>query len=103
MKMLGKKMESVKKLAKKVTVISRGRQHQHHECLLCNCGEPSLAKTPTGFFAVYVGEERQSIVVVLAAARSTASSGCVYGNETCAPLCVRQLGIAAIPIYTSAR
>ncbi|KAK9170383.1 hypothetical protein Syun_002523 [Stephania yunnanensis] len=84
MKMLGKKMESVKKLAKKVKVIGSNKgisQPLDYECLLCDCDEsPSSSSsssssstssssacnnssTPTGFFAIYVGEERQRFVV----------------------------------------
>ncbi|KAK9291039.1 hypothetical protein L1049_009223 [Liquidambar formosana] len=64
--MLGKKkMESFKKLAKKVKVIRGGdREPSYYEGLLREFeeGSPS-SKTPTGFFAVYVGEERRRFVV----------------------------------------
>ncbi|KAF5205501.1 Auxin-responsive protein saur50 [Thalictrum thalictroides] len=60
--MLGKRMDSVKKLAKKVKVIGgSGRKVSNYECLLCDNDESST--TPTGFFAVYVGDERQRFVV----------------------------------------
>ncbi|KAK6942598.1 Small auxin-up RNA [Dillenia turbinata] len=66
-KMLGKKMGSMKKLAKKVKVIG-GSDHQKPPRYVCLLGEgeghesPS-STTPTGFFAIYVGEERQRFVV----------------------------------------
>ena len=67
--MLGKKVVSFRKLAKKVKVIG-GVDHQvqeasHEEYLLKECweGSPDSSTTPTGFFAVYVGEERQRFVV----------------------------------------
>ncbi|KAL5710611.1 hypothetical protein ACHQM5_021153 [Ranunculus cassubicifolius] len=64
MKTLGKRMDSVKKLAKKVKVIgASGRKPSNYECLLSNNDESSSPVTPTGFFAVYVGEERQRFVV----------------------------------------
>ncbi|KAK3024781.1 hypothetical protein RJ639_044942 [Escallonia herrerae] len=56
--MLGKKIGTVKKLAKKVKV----REPSHYECLLRD-GEEGSTTTPTGFFAIYVGEERQRFVV----------------------------------------
>ncbi|XP_052172790.1 auxin-induced protein X15-like [Diospyros lotus] len=64
--MLGKKMGSVKKLAKKKVKVMGGAEH---ECLLMGaecCGgdeESSSGKTPTGFLAIYVGEERRRFVV----------------------------------------
>ncbi|KAF9598607.1 hypothetical protein IFM89_028276 [Coptis chinensis] len=62
--MLGKKMKSVKKLAKKVKVIgSSGRKPSNYECLLSDKEDSPTSTTPTGFFAVYVGEERQRFVV----------------------------------------
>ncbi|GMP84371.1 hypothetical protein CsSME_00037925 [Camellia sinensis var. sinensis] len=72
--MLGKKIGSVKKLAKKVKVTSAvERETSQYECLLRECDEESLpsatatvtATTPTGFLAIYVGEgdERQRFVV----------------------------------------
>lgn len=69
--MLGNKMVPFKKLAKKVKVKgSIGVDHNqadpsHHECLLKDqFGEASLSSTtPVGFFALYVGEERQRFVV----------------------------------------
>ncbi|KAF5473555.1 hypothetical protein F2P56_010157 [Juglans regia] len=63
--MMGKKMLSFKKLAKKVKVLVRVAQELTlHEYLLKEFEEASLSpKTPTGFFAVYVGEERQRFVV----------------------------------------
>ncbi|KAL8509431.1 hypothetical protein ACS0TY_016584 [Phlomoides rotata] len=66
--MLGKKLGSMKKLAKKVKVADRGRSH--YECLLKDGEEGVIATTassatttPTGTFVVYVGEERQRFVV----------------------------------------
>ncbi|KAJ9184502.1 hypothetical protein P3X46_004217 [Hevea brasiliensis] len=66
--MLGKKMVSFKKLAKKVKVMARGdhcHQSSQQECLLRGFEDtsPALTKTPTGFFAVYVGEEMERFVV----------------------------------------
>ncbi|KAF7149266.1 hypothetical protein RHSIM_Rhsim03G0074000 [Rhododendron simsii] len=68
--MLGKKMGSVKKLAKKVKVMGGSRDHEttYHECLLRDDhqweeGSRTSATTPTGFLAVYVGEERRRFVV----------------------------------------
>ncbi|KAL6145543.1 hypothetical protein ACLB2K_056229 [Fragaria x ananassa] len=69
--MLGKKMVSFKKLAKKVkSVGGTGRvvdPYSHHQCLLRDSdvqgGNSPSTKTPTGFLAVYVGEERQRFVV----------------------------------------
>ncbi|KAK9122811.1 hypothetical protein Sjap_012413 [Stephania japonica] len=74
MKTLGKKMESVKKLAKKVKVIGSNKgisQPLDYECLLSDSSSSSTSSscacnnssTPTGFFAIYVGEERQRFVV----------------------------------------
>ncbi|KAM0992871.1 hypothetical protein ACFX2A_008732 [Malus domestica] len=64
--MLGKKMVSFKELAKKVKVMGGAeREPSHHEYLLRNSeqgGSPS-AKTPNGFLALYVGEERQRFLV----------------------------------------
>lgn len=58
-------MVSFKKLAKKVKDISRGesKESQHEYLLREREDESSLATTPTGFFAVYVGEERERFVV----------------------------------------
>ena len=61
-------MGSVKKLVKKVKVIGGGNDRpaepSHHECLLRDYEEGSPSgTTPTGYFAVYVGEERQRFVV----------------------------------------
>ncbi|KAL2508824.1 SAUR-like auxin-responsive protein family [Forsythia ovata] len=67
--MLGKKIGTVKKLAKKIKVIgNEGCDPSKNECLLRNNeggggGSPSSTKTPPGNFAVYVGEERQRFVV----------------------------------------
>ncbi|KAG7027194.1 Auxin-responsive protein SAUR50, partial [Cucurbita argyrosperma subsp. argyrosperma] len=72
--MLGKKMVSFKKLAKKVKVRvgTEGESSSHNECLLRDRLEsskdhdshsPSPTSTPTGSFAVYVGDERQRFVV----------------------------------------
>ncbi|XP_010271629.1 PREDICTED: auxin-induced protein X15-like [Nelumbo nucifera] len=62
--MLAKRMESVKKLAKKVKAIRCGRQPPQYECLLSD-SEESIPKaiTPVGFLAIYVGEDRQRFVV----------------------------------------
>lgn len=63
--MLGKKMVSLKKLAKKVKVVG-GADHDtpYNECLLKGYEEEQPSNTtPTGFFALYVGEERQRYVV----------------------------------------
>ncbi|CAI9301086.1 unnamed protein product [Lactuca saligna] len=64
--MLGK-MGSVKKLAKKVKVkVVNGTDSSHHEYLLREkeeaCSSPSCT-TPTGFIALYIGEERKRFVV----------------------------------------
>ncbi|KAJ9181371.1 hypothetical protein P3X46_009508 [Hevea brasiliensis] len=65
--MLGKKMVSFKKLAKKVKVIGKGDcESSQQEYLLRGFEDASsanLTTTPTGFFAVYVGEERERFVV----------------------------------------
>lgn len=66
--MLGKKIVSFKKLAKKVKDLggSDGHQPSYHEGLLREFEQdsPNLsATTPTGSLAVYVGEERQRFVV----------------------------------------
>ncbi|XP_042509706.1 auxin-responsive protein SAUR21 [Macadamia integrifolia] len=61
--MLGKKMDSVKKLAKKVKVIGSSRPSSHYESLASEIDESSTAKTPIGFLALYVGEERQRFLV----------------------------------------
>ncbi|KAK8563396.1 hypothetical protein V6N12_035544 [Hibiscus sabdariffa] len=65
--MLGKKMGSLKKLAKKVKGMggseNQGEQSQY-ECLLREFEQMSpSASTPSGFFAVYVGEEEERFVV----------------------------------------
>ena len=69
-------MVPFKKLAKKVKVKGGVNHHQndqepssHHECLLKEFGEEAhdhaslSSTTPVGFFALYVGEERQRFVV----------------------------------------
>ncbi|XLU82887.1 hypothetical protein S245_006307 [Arachis hypogaea] len=73
--MLGKKVVSLKKLAKKVKVVGIGGEKEassYNECLLKENEEeeeesPSSktrrTRTPTGYFAIYVGEERQRYVV----------------------------------------
>lgn len=65
--MLGKKMGSIKKLAKKVKGVGGGGndpEPAHHECLLKGYEDESASNvTPTGFFALYVGEERHRYVV----------------------------------------
>ncbi|KAJ1394523.1 Small auxin-up RNA [Sesbania bispinosa] len=70
--MLGKKMVSIKKLAKKVKVVGGvdpDPNPAHYECLLKvkEFEEEYPIKTkkipPTGCFALYVGEERQRYVI----------------------------------------
>lgn len=65
--MLGKKMVSLKKLAKKVKAVGGADSNTnppYHECLLKRYEEESPSSTtPTGFFALYVGEDRQRYVV----------------------------------------
>ncbi|KAF9680862.1 hypothetical protein SADUNF_Sadunf06G0165700 [Salix dunnii] len=62
-KMSGKKIVSFKKLAKKVRDISRNECKQsHRECLLRGHNFDDAVKTPTGFFAIYVGEDRERFV-----------------------------------------
>ncbi|MED6206738.1 hypothetical protein PIB30_116781 [Stylosanthes scabra] len=72
--MLGKKVVSLKKLAKKVKVVGVGAEKEassYNECLLKGCEEEEESSssnttrttTPTGYFAIYVGEERQRYVV----------------------------------------
>ncbi|CAI8602436.1 unnamed protein product [Vicia faba] len=66
--MLGKKMVSLKKLAKKVKPSSSGGETNndppHHECLLKGYEEEfCTSTTPTGYFAIYVGDEHQRFVV----------------------------------------
>ncbi|KAG6772458.1 auxin-responsive protein SAUR15 [Populus alba x Populus x berolinensis] len=62
--MLGKKIVSFKKLAKKVKDISRNECKQsQHECLLRDHSFDDVVTTPTGFFAIYVGEDRERFVV----------------------------------------
>ncbi|CAI9778924.1 unnamed protein product [Fraxinus pennsylvanica] len=66
--MLGKKIGSMKKLAKKIKVVgNEGGDPSQNECLLRDNdeggGSPSSTKTPPGTFAVYIGEERQRFVV----------------------------------------
>ncbi|PSS01592.1 Auxin-responsive protein [Actinidia chinensis var. chinensis] len=66
--MLGKKMGSMKKLAKKVKI--KGGSSQQESLLRESCNthdqegsSPPSSKTPTGFFALYVGEERERFLV----------------------------------------
>ncbi|XP_062112739.1 protein SMALL AUXIN UP-REGULATED RNA 12 [Humulus lupulus] len=64
--MLGKKIVNLKKLAKKVRVmggVERERGSEYHESLLREFEEEEGSQIPTGFLAVYVGEERQRFVV----------------------------------------
>lgn len=72
MKSLGMKMVSIKKLAKKVKVKDGDKRNSSHcECLLREHMQEEeqeeegsfSATTPTGFFAVYAGEERRRFVV----------------------------------------
>ncbi|KAL8039755.1 hypothetical protein ABFX02_10G057100 [Erythranthe guttata] len=59
--MLGKKLGSMKKLAKKVNMQPR-QPRPHYECLLGD-GGTAMTTTPTGTFPVYVGERRERFVV----------------------------------------
>ncbi|XP_031264442.1 auxin-induced protein 15A-like [Pistacia vera] len=64
--MLGKKIVSFKKLAKKVKVMGgsgKSKQSQNEYLLGEYEDTASMTPTPTGFFAVYVGEERERFVV----------------------------------------
>ncbi|CAA2970485.1 auxin-induced protein 6B-like [Olea europaea var. sylvestris] len=66
--MLGKKLGSMKKLAKKVKVLGNADRHlsQKYECLLRDDeggASPTATTRRTGTFAVYVGEDRQKFVV----------------------------------------
>ncbi|XP_076946885.1 auxin-induced protein 15A-like [Bidens hawaiensis] len=55
-------MGSVKKLAKKVKVkVTSGTEPSHHEHLLKD--QEEACTTPTGFLALYIGEERRRFVV----------------------------------------
>ncbi|KAH7554094.1 hypothetical protein JRO89_XS12G0109600 [Xanthoceras sorbifolium] len=62
-------MVSFKKLAKKVKVMGGsesggGKKSQARECLLSEFEDASSpARTPTGFCAIYVGDERERFVV----------------------------------------
>ncbi|XP_076943085.1 auxin-induced protein 15A-like [Bidens hawaiensis] len=71
--MLGKKFGSVKNLAKMAKVrrdvkrsqserLLRYKDSEEDTSLSSRCSSPS-SKTPTGFFTVYVGEERRRFVV----------------------------------------
>ncbi|KAL7133591.1 hypothetical protein ABFS83_12G151300 [Erythranthe nasuta] len=71
--LLGKKLGSMKKLAKKVKIIGNAdiEQPSYNECLLIRDYEDeggpttagAAATTPTGTFVVYVGEDRQRFVL----------------------------------------
>ncbi|KZV21433.1 auxin-induced protein 15A [Dorcoceras hygrometricum] len=68
--MLGKKLGSMKKLARKVRSFRNGEpETSHSECLLRyhdddGGSSPSATTSPrTGTFAVYVGEDRQRFMV----------------------------------------
>ncbi|KAI3472094.1 hypothetical protein Pfo_029382 [Paulownia fortunei] len=65
--MLGKKLDSMKKLAKKVRAIGNANtEPSYYECLLRDNeggSSPTTTTTPTGTFPVYVGEHRQRFVV----------------------------------------
>ncbi|KAI9076391.1 hypothetical protein K1719_028508 [Acacia pycnantha] len=65
--MLGKRMVSIKKLAKKVKGVGVGGDHDpdpaHHQYLLKEYAHESPTTIPTGHFPLYVGEERQRYVV----------------------------------------
>ncbi|RZC84081.1 hypothetical protein C5167_046889 [Papaver somniferum] len=58
-----KRIDSVKKLAKMMKVKTGNRQTSRYESLVRCDYEESPPTTPKGFFAVYVGEERQRFVV----------------------------------------
>lgn len=76
MKML-EKMGSVKKLAKKVKRAgSSGRKSSSYECLASENKEvsDSSSTTPNGFFAVYVGDERQRFLNASCMCEQSASS-----------------------------
>ncbi|MBA0740123.1 hypothetical protein Gogos_013345 [Gossypium gossypioides] len=65
--MLGKKMGSLKKLAKKVKTMRGGDgEESKYELLLREFEEmtsPTTASTPSGSFAIYVGENEERFVV----------------------------------------
>ncbi|KAK4478759.1 hypothetical protein RD792_014257 [Penstemon davidsonii] len=66
--MLGKKFGSMKKLAKKVKAISNAKSEPSHtQYLLRDYKEdgssPTATTTPTGTFAVYVGEDQERFLV----------------------------------------
>lgn len=63
--MLGKKFYAVKKLAKKVQSMKKVdyERSQHHSLLKDSGDQEDESSTPTGFLAVYVGEERKRFVV----------------------------------------
>ncbi|KAB5552992.1 hypothetical protein DKX38_010303 [Salix brachista] len=62
--MSGKKIGSFKRLAKKVKDISRNKCKQsHRECLLRGHNFDDAVTPPTGFFAIYVGDDRERFVV----------------------------------------
>ncbi|XVF76182.1 hypothetical protein PTKIN_Ptkin13bG0246100 [Pterospermum kingtungense] len=59
-------MGSLKKLAKKVKGMGGSdREQPQYECLLREFEQmsPTTASTPSGFFAIYVGEEEERFVV----------------------------------------
>ncbi|KAK1404709.1 Auxin-induced protein 15A [Heracleum sosnowskyi] len=63
--MLGKKFYAVKKLAKKVQSMKKVgyEPSQRHSLLEESVDQQDETSTPTGFLAVYVGEERKRFVV----------------------------------------
>lgn len=64
--MMGKRIASFKNLAKKMKSINTregGSESTHNESLLISEADIAATKTPTGTFAVYVGEERVRRVV----------------------------------------
>lgn len=64
--MLGQKFSPLKKLDKKVKIIRRvDCEDSDCECLIKDCEEDisDTTEIPTGFFALYMGEERRRFVV----------------------------------------
>ncbi|GFP97525.1 indole-3-acetic acid-induced protein arg7 [Phtheirospermum japonicum] len=59
--MLGKKLDSMKKLVKKVKTIGANSSIEY--CSVRESDKGSTATTPTGTFPVYVGEKRLRFVV----------------------------------------
>ncbi|KAL4585239.1 hypothetical protein LXL04_009855 [Taraxacum kok-saghyz] len=62
--MLGKKLGSFKKLAKKVKIKPAvDKEPSHHDYLLDTYEEVGCTEPKPGFFAIYVGDEPQRFVV----------------------------------------